>query len=264
MRTSLKKTLKANSDKVNCIPCAIARIPTPIFNTPEIPFRQLPLKKDHQGRLVEIETIAFPGTKFKCLEQISETLLHVETNEYPSPIPLYVDSRFLQVVPPELPERYKTLPSVDAILQWMEDRKGLRYFWGGNWHTGIPEMLDLYPHLQKASQEDQDDAVCRGLDCSGLLYQATNGLTPRNTSDLTKFGQELHLELIQDGLKPLDLLVWNGHVIIVRSPTTLIESRINHGVVVSDVETRYAEIVQMLKQQNKTHYFRRWHPSQLN
>lgn len=264
MRTSLKKTLKANTDKVNCIPCALARIPTPIFNTPEIPFTKASLNKDSQGRLMEMETIAFPGTKFHCLDQISEHVLQVETNEYPSSQPLYVDSRFLQEVPVESPERHKVLPSVEDILQWMEDRKGLRYFWGGNWHTGIQEMLQLYPHLQKASKEDQDDAICRGLDCSGLLHQATQGITPRNTSDLIKFGQELNLQQIQAELKPLDLLVWSGHVIIVRCPTTVIESRINHGVVVSDFETRYAEVVHMLKQQNKPLYFRRWHPSQQN
>jgi len=260
MGPSLKKTLKAKNDKVNCIPCAIARMPTPIFNTPDIPFYNLPLKKDNQGRLMEIETIAFPGTKFNCLDQISETILQVETNEYPLQRPLYVDRRFLQATPTDSPERYKALPSIDSILQWLEDRRGLRYFWGGNWHTGIPEMLELYPHLQEASEEDYDDAICRGVDCSGLLHQATQGMTPRNTSDLLNFGHELNLQQIQDGLKPLDLLVWRGHVIIVRSPTTLIESRITQGVVVTDFETRYAEVVPLLKEQNKTLHFRRWHP----
>jgi hypothetical protein len=247
----------------------IARIPTPIFNTPEIPFIKAALEKDSQGRLTEMETIAFPGTKFKCLAQISKTVLQVETSEYRSSLPLYVDSRFLQEAPPDSPERDKVLPSLNKILQWMEERRGLRYFWGGNWHTGIPEMLQLYPHLQTAPKEDQDDAICRGLDCSGLLHQATQGITPRNTSDLVNYGQELpfhHLSVqeIQAQLKPLDLLVWRGHVIIVRCPKTVIESRISHGVVVTDFETRYAEVVQMLKQQNKTFYFRRWHPSPQN
>lgn len=243
----------------------ISKIPTPIFNTAEIPFHQLPLKKDAQGRLTEIETIAFPGTKFKSVRPINDIVLQVETDEYPISQHLYVDRRFLQEAPTDTRERKKQLPSVDEILQWMEHRIGLRYFWGGNWDMGISEMLELYPHLQQAAEKDQDDVICRGLDCSGLLYQATQGIAPRNTSELIKFGKELSfhhlpLEQIQSELKPLDLLVWKGHVILVRSPTTLIESRIHQGVVVSDFETRYAEVVTMLKEQNKQLYFRRWHP----
>lgn len=232
----------------------IAKIPTPIFNTPDIPFHHLPLKKDSQGRLREMETIAFPGTKFKLLSKISDHIFQVQTTEYPSKAVLYVDSRFLQEASENTPERAKKLPSIDQILKWMEDRIGLRYFWGGNWDTGIPEILDFYPSLQDASPEDSNDAVCRGVDCSGLLYQATNGTTPRNTSDLIKFGIEVPLEQI----KPLDLLVWDGHVIIVKSQTTLIESRVGHGVVVSSFETRYPEVLNQLK--NKQLYVRRWHP----
>ena len=119
---------------------AVAQIPTPIYNTPDIPFNYLPLKKDNQGRLVEIETIAFPGTKFQCVEQVSDTIVRVETTEYPSKTSLYVDSRFLKDVSSETPERQKDLPSCDSILAWIEKRKGLRYFWGGNWEMGIPQM----------------------------------------------------------------------------------------------------------------------------
>jgi cell wall-associated NlpC family hydrolase len=231
-----------------------ARIPTPIFNTPEIPFNKLPLKKDPQGRLMEMEMIAFPGTKFRCIKEASENVLQVETAEYPSSIPLYADRRFLQAASAETPEREKILPSIDQILHWMEARVGLRYFWGGNWEAGIPEILEFYPALKNT--EDLEDAICRGLDCSGLLYQATNGYTPRNTSDLIQFGYEVPIEQI----KPLDLLVWKGHIILVRSPTTLIESRIDQGVVVSSFEQRYFEVLDLLKRQNKTLYIRRWHP----
>jgi cell wall-associated NlpC family hydrolase len=238
----------------------IAKIPTPIFNTPDIPFNYLPLKKDDQGRLMEIETIAFPGTKFTCLSKISENIFQVETAEYPSSASLYVDSRFLQAASCETPEREKILPSVDDILNWIESRIGLRYFWGGNWASGIPEILEFYPFLKNPSSEDSDDIICRGLDCSGILYQATNGYTPRNTSDLIHFGKEVSLEQI----KPLDLLVWKGHVMIVQFPTTLIESRIGRGVVVSPFEQRYLEVLDLLKIQNKKLYIRRWHPDSLH
>ncbi len=203
-----------------------------------------------------METIAFPGTKFKCVSKISDNIFQVETSEYPSTAPLYVDSRFLQAAPADAPERVKKLPYIDQILGWIEAREGLRYFWGGNWEAGIPEILEFYPFLKDASHEDRDDAICRGLDCSGILYQATDGYTPRNTSDLIHFGREVPIEEI----KPLDLLAWNGHVIMVRSPTTLIESRIGQGVIISSFEQRYPEILELLKIKNKRLYIRRWHP----
>ncbi|HEX4839203.1 MAG TPA: hypothetical protein VFU89_02035 [Rhabdochlamydiaceae bacterium] len=234
----------------------IARIPTPLFNTPNLPFNHLPLKKDSQGRLMEMEGIALPDTKFRCLDRITDHLLQVETNEYRSTASLYVDRRFLQPSSESAPERIKKLPSINQILSWMEDRVGLRYFWGGNWQAGIPELLDFYPVLKTASQEDRDDAICRGLDCSGLLYQATNGYTPRNTPDLIHFGRGISLEEI----KPLDLLAWKGHVVIVKTPTTLIESRIGVGVVISSFEKRYPEILDLLKTQNRQLCIRRWHP----
>lgn len=256
MTPSLKKILKTDPDNVNLIRYAIAQIPTPIFNTPQIPFHQIPLKRDDQGRLMEIEMIALPGTKFKCLKKISETLVQVETSEYPSEIPLYVDRRFLQEAPSETPEREKILPSVDEILKSMQARLGLPYFWGGNWGDGIQEIFDLYPSLKKASSDDRRDASCYGLDCSGILYQATNGFTPRNTSSLVNFGSEVSL----DQRKPLDLLVWKGHVIIVLTHDTLIESRSGKGVVISPFHERYAEVLDLLQKQNKTLHIRRWHP----
>src|SRR5579862_8023503 len=126
----------------------IATIPTPIFNTPDIPFNYLPLKKDDQGRLMEMETIAFPGTKFKLLSKISDNIFQVQTAEYPSTAALYVDSRFLQKATESTPERVKKLPPIDNILNWIEDRVGLRYFWGGNCAAGIPEILEFYPFLK--------------------------------------------------------------------------------------------------------------------
>ncbi len=196
---------------------------------------------------MEVETIAFPGTKFKILSKISDNIFQVETADYPSTASLYVDSRFLQETPEATPERMKILPSIDQILNWMEERVGLRYFWGGNWASGIPEVLDFYPFLKDAPPEDREDAICRGLDCSGLLYQATDGYTPRNTSDLIRFGREVPLEQI----KPLDLLAWKGHVVMVRSLTTLIESRVGYGVIVSPFQQRYAEILERLKERIK-------------
>lgn len=238
---------------------------TPVFNTVEIPFRQLPLKKDDQKLIRATETILFPGTKCRIVKELSDNVIQIETEEYPSHNPLYADRRFFKDINSKDPEREKKLPSSQTILNRLEGLVGTRYFWGGIWENGIDHMLEVYPQLQEASAEDQDDAICKGVDCSGLLYRVTNGITPRNTSDLIKYGEELPLQdlsakEVQEQLKPLDLLVWKGHILIVLTPSTLIESRGGDGVVISDFLKRYAEITQLLKQQNKTLYFRRWHP----
>jgi hypothetical protein len=74
----------------------------------------------------------------------------------------------------------------------------------------------------------------RGLDCSGLLYQATDGYTPRNTSSLVDYGAGVSIagldeERIAGQLRPLDLIVWKGHVMIVFDRERIIESRLDCG-----------------------------------
>jgi cell wall-associated NlpC family hydrolase len=236
-KAPLFKNVESTNDKVNHYR---SKIPTPIFNTPHLTF-----KKDDQGLIREVETIALPGTSFKEIRRVSETMIQVETAEYRSDTPLYVDTRFLEEGDGE--ERKRVLPSSDELLEWLKSCVGIRYFWGGNWEDGIPQMLDFFPFLQT---HNQDDAICRGLDCSGFLYRATDGLTPRNTGQLIHFGYEVN------DIRPLDLIVWVGHILIVLDENTVIESRKGDGVVVSDYKKRYEEILKL----NKQLYFRRWHP----
>ena len=90
-----------------------------------------------------------------------------------------------------------------------------------------------------------------GLDCSGLLYEASRGMTPRNTSDLMHFGKQVTLESIQ----PLDLILYSGHVIIALSNREVIESGLEFGgVVLHPLEERIAKIT-------KPFTVRRFHPA---
>jgi cell wall-associated NlpC family hydrolase len=239
---------------------SIARGPTPIYNTPDIPHLQPVLAVDHQGLIKSIEHIALPGTKFQVLKEVSPNIYEVSTADYPSSTPLYVDSRFLEKTPKEPLDRERNLPSVDSILEFMQSLLGFRYFWGGNWAQGIPEMLALYPHLKPS-----DDVICRGVDCSGLLYQATNGFTPRNTSELCTFGQEIDVDQdsllsVQQIVKPLDMMVWKGHVIFVLDSGHFIESVLSQGVIISDFIERYTYFHDKLRKNSKTFSLRRWHP----
>lgn len=212
----------------------IAKKPTPMLNTPEFQkvFGSEVLPLDEKGLLRSLEMIALPGTKFQILDRISPYSLKVITEDYPHII--YIDSRFVEPAAIDTPERAKILPSEETIIQRLTSALGLPYVWGGNWRQGIPEILSLY-HSPIATQLH----TLSGLDCSGLLYEATDGYTPRNTSDLMKFGEEVHSF---EKIRPLDILVYPGHVIIFLDQKTTIESRYGKGVVLANFDQRLAEL----------------------
>lgn len=75
-----------------------------------------------------------------------------------------------------------------------------------------------------------DELKLKGLDCSGILYEATNGYTPRNTSKLVTFGNpveiaDLSIDEIIQKVDPLDIIVWRGHMMVILDRDKIIESR---------------------------------------
>jgi len=253
--------------------CAIARMPTPLLNCPhfkEIFHTKLPL--DHQGLLKETELIAFPGTKFQVLSSTHEQIWQVRMLDYEKP--LFTDRRFLTLVSPDTLERPKILPSSFEILETLIRLKGVPYVWGGNWHTGIPEMLEFYPPSQPLDPFSLNHWTFKGVDCSGLLYEATRGYTPRNTSTLVRWGESVPIEgLSLDAfiplLKPLDLIVWVGHVVVIFDANSTIESWLGKGVILCPLKERFAEILQQKVAVNtwenpnnprERFVIRRWHP----
>ena len=52
------------------------------------------------------------------------------------------------------------------------------YTWHGNTKKGIPQMLEWYPPSEDISGVLKDKWMLKGMDCSGLLYEATDGYTP--------------------------------------------------------------------------------------
>lgn len=228
---------------------AIASLPTPILNTPLFSdvFRY-PLPLDSQNLLRAVETVALPGTKFRILGEHSGGIYKVATEEYPG-TDLYVDRRFLRAASANHPERKRVLPPLDTILSSMRERLYLPYVWGGNWGQGIDEMLKFYPTDSALDPVSYAMWTLRGLDCSGLLFETTCGATPRNTSQLVRFGQAvpvhgMPLSAIVSSLQPLDLLVWVGHVVIVEDERHVIESRNPVGVVRTSIVARLREILQ--------------------
>lgn len=240
---------------------ARAESPTPVLNTAD--FRSAfggadgkTLARDDQGLIRAVEFIALPGTVFYIENafNINGALIYqVNTADYPPQKKgLFIDSRFVSVSAAPLPPRAKQMPSKKQILDRMMSNQGLPYVWGGNISRGIPEMFKFYPPSQRIAPEAENMWALRGLDCSGLLYEASNGATPRNTSDLITFGKPvtiagLSAKQIAKKLLPLDLIVWKGHVIIVLDQTHTIESCMgcsaNGGVTIRDLQSVIKQVM---------------------
>ena len=203
---------------------AVAATPTPVLNTPDFSrFFSGAIKLDPCRGVRPVEFVAFTGTLFTvrgALHDHGVTIYRVTTNDYPYPSKTgyFVDARFLREVRvPE--ERPRSLPDLPEIQRRLMAALGRPYVWGGDLKDGVPLLKEFYP---------QGDPLA-GVDCSGLLYQATDGFTPRNTSALTSFGEGvpvagLSAEQIARQLRPLDLIVWKGHVMVVLDHDSIIQS----------------------------------------
>ncbi len=241
---------------------AVARTSTPVLNSPE--FKAVfggangrSLKTDRCGQVRELEYIALPGTLFTILKKErsgTADIYQVETDEYTAPpdVRLYVDGRFLTLEHTAPAPRRSALPPRERIVSALKASVGSPYVWGGNVLNGVPELAAWF--YNGIGDDDKGGLILAGLDCSGLLYHATGGWTPRNTSQLITFGQGVAIAGKQSAeiaamLQPLDLIVWNGHVIIVLDPQTAIESRLEcgkpgkGGVVMTQLSHRIAEIM---------------------
>lgn len=241
----------------------ISRNPAPVLNTPE--FSSVfgggdgkILKTDRCGQVRELEFIALPGTVFFILGEYrngATKVFRVETDDYPVPAgtKLYVDSRFVELSEEKPLSRIRKLPPLAEIIAALKESIGSPYVWGGNLQDGVPELIDLFYGGAVPSAVGRQLTLA-GLDCSGLLYQATGGWTPRNTSQLVSYGKGVHvagkkLDEIAGLLVPLDLIVWNGHVLIVLDRNNIIESRLecgksgNGGVITTPLRKRLGEIM---------------------
>lgn len=223
---------------------AVAVSFAPVLNTPG--FRTVfggkdgkTLATDRCGQIRELEFIAFPGTPFRVeavLDGPESTVYRVVTDDYPYPASTgyFIDSRFVRVSANPPPPRSPILPDRDAILSRLASAIGTPYVWGGNRRDGVTDMLAFFPPPpgQRLDAITRDRWTLCGLDCSGLLYEATNGYTPRNTSTLVEYGAPVPIaglddEGIEKRLRPLDLIVWKGHVMIVYDRERIIESRLD-------------------------------------
>lgn len=244
-------------------PYGVARSAAPVLNTPA--FRTIfggpdakTLKTDRCGQVRELEFIALPGTVFSIRGEFHDgaaTVFRVETDDYPMPAgtKLYVDRRFIELRGEKpLPRSRKLLPAAE-VIDALKASIGSPYVWGGNLQGGVAELIEQF-YGSEVPAAARRQLTLAGLDCSGLLYQATGGWTPRNTSQLVSFGRGVPVagksaDAISMQLEPLDLIVWNGHVVIVLDQNNVIESRLecgkegSGGVMTTALPKRLAEIM---------------------
>jgi hypothetical protein len=244
---------------------AVARGPAPVLNTHDFQAvfggsDGMTVKTDDQGLIREMEFIALPGTVFDLIGEYdygSYKIFKVECTEYQYNTELYLDSRFVELKKHRPEERKITLPSKEIIYKSLDKAVGNKYCWGGNYNYGIKKLIELYrPKDSNITEELKNEWTLRGCDCSGLMYEATGGFTPRNTSKLVDYGETveiegLNAEEISAKLKPLDMIVWNGHVIYVYDEKTSIQSSLSKGGVVKlDLLETLGEVISARKPVN--------------
>jgi hypothetical protein len=222
--------------------------PTPILNIPE--FHKafggrdgVQIPKNSQGHPLHFEFVALPGIRFiveEILPRHHHCIYRVSSTAYPS-AKLYVDGRFVR------PGNgiKKTIPSARVIINRMEALVGKPYIHGGNWSQGIPELLHLYPPRGALDEKTKLLWTLQGVDSAGLLYEATDGSTPRKISRLLHFGTGLAAEQpdeLLDLVRPLDFIAWPHHIAFVVEAQQIIESTPTMGVVKRDLKQFLKEL----------------------
>lgn len=263
---------------------AVSKYPTPVLNTPNINSVYggkdgNTLKKSKSGLVKELEYVAYIGSSFEILDIInngSHSVYKVFAPDYSIPelsIELFIDSRFVDTTSVKPEQRTAKLPAKEEVIKFMYDNIGALYVWGGNNIEGVDQMFTYYPPKGKLTAKEEKEWGLKGLDCSGLIYQATDGYTPRNTHQLVYYGKSVEIEGLNTSqiiskVEPLDLIVWKGHVIVILDSKTTIQSAHSAwGVVKKDLESVLRQIISKRKAVNewvndksKQFVIRRWYP----
>jgi len=237
--------------------------PSPVLNSPfwkEVFCDPLPL--DAQKLLRPVETVLFKGSLVTVVRNCGDHIVQVKTKEYPGD-ELYMDARFLEPAI-DTEERTRKCPPLKDLLLKLKNWPKAIYVWGGNVTQGVPLLAEYYPLSEKADSYTKSVSILKGVDCSGLLYEATDGFLPRNTSQLLKVGRGIPIanktvEEIVKLLVPGDLIVWNGHVIIVEEGSFVFESALPFGGTArTDLVTRLSDIMKQ-REPDTSFFVRRWH-----
>lgn len=247
---------------------AVSIFDTPVLNTPE--FETIyggndgrTLKFSKSGLVKELEYVAYPGAVFKIIEEIQKdgySVYKVETDEYDIVLggtELFVDSRFVETKDKKPEKKMINKPAKDQIYEYFDKSIGADYVWGANNLDGVDKMLEYYKPNGNISSSKFNHWCMKGVDCSGLIYEATGGYTPRNTHQMVTYGEGVNIKgkspiEIAEMLEPLDMIVWKGHVIYVYDKNTSIQSaHSDGGVVKKDLRATIEKLMQTRRPVNE-------------
>jgi len=240
---------------------AVSIYDTPVLNSPD--FNRIYGGKDgmslafNKNSLVkELEYVAFPGSVFEIKEEYKiedHSIYKVKSDEYDIVLngtELFIDSRFVELKDSKPERKIISKPSKEQIYKYFDECENVDYVWGANNINGVDKMLEFYKPNGNIKPKIYNHWCMKGLDCSGLIYEATNGYTPRNTHQMVSYGEGVNIEgksvyEIAELLEPLDMIVWKGHVIYVYDKNTTIQSAHSEGgVVKKDLVSTLSKIMQ--------------------
>lgn len=193
------------------------------------------LKFDERFLIRSLETIVYPNTPLNVIDTLDfkhMKFCKITCKDYPSKKELFVNAENIAIGK----ECKRKCPSLSQIQKKLRSLKSIPYFWGGTLPYSLEKADELFKNIKPLTPFEKKCISFEGLDCSGLLYHVTNGYTPRNTSHLMNFGKPCK------DLKPLDLILWPGHVVLVLDDKKTIESREFDGLVTEPIEKRLHEI----------------------
>ena len=214
--------------------------PTPILYTSDFATQfgwqdWVTLNFDRFGEIDAVEHIAPAGTVFQ-IHEYRWDVVRITTDEYPFSHnrQLFIHKDFvskksrIKPVPQE-----KIQPSKEEILRKLKSIEGADYVWGWNIPEGIPQLLQSFPPSAEISEKIKNQWMLKWVDCSGMIYWASNWVTPRNTSAIVNFWRAVEiewkkLEEITKELKPLDIIVWRGHMLVIYDGNYTIESAVSY------------------------------------
>lgn len=246
---------------------------TPILNTPD--FQQVfggtkrtVLQADEKGHIRALEFIALKNMVFEIVNSTSYPYIYEIKSDSFKNSRLFMDSRFTKQITFNVSEPLAFNLIKDELGEKLTSLLGTQYLWGGNWSRGVEKIIEYYPPATPLTIEETNKWKLKGVDCSGFLFEATNGFTPRNTSELINFKNPVLIEglsclEIAKIIKPLDLIVYKGHLIIVLDNQFTIESTEKSGVIKRPVAERLNELLTANKPANQISHLndfviRRW------
>ncbi len=190
------------------------------------------LKFDNFWEIDSVEHIAPKGSIFMIVGKATEDILEVVTEEYPFSLnkKLYIHKNFLGERFLEKPNSLeKVRPPKEKIIELLKSIEWADYVWWWNIPEWIPKMLEIFPPKIMISDKKREQWMLKWVDCSGLIYWASWGTTPRNTSAIVHFWESVDIEgksldEIISTVKPLDIIVRRWHMMIVLDDKHTIES----------------------------------------